>query len=375
MRFLHTADWHLGRIFHQTHLTEDQDYVLQHLVELAVENKVDVVLISGDLYDRAVPAPEAVEVLDRVWQQLVLEHDIAVVAISGNHDSGARLGFGAALMRKAGLHVVTQLADFPQAIVIDGVEIYALPYHEPNEVRAWLGDLTVTDHASAIQACLAQVPSRTKAGRPRLLLCHGFVEGMAESDSERPLTVGGAASVPLGVFEGFDYVALGHLHAPQEVAAWCRYSGSPMKYSFSEVPHTKGVWVGEMSSSRVVEVEFLPLRSRKDVREVRGTLKEIVAAAKSDPTPEDYLRVILSDEGALFDAPGQLKQVYPNVLHIEREFLDGRLLQPEQIQARRNLTEEQLFGDFWKALFDEACSEEDLREFRSALATAREAES
>jgi exonuclease SbcD len=351
MRFLHTADWHLGRIFHQTHLTEEQGYVLDQIVRIAAEEKVDAVLVAGDLYDRAVPPPEAVVLLDKTWQRLALDLQVPVIAIPGNHDSAARVGYGAALLSKTGVHLVADFETACRPIPVGNVDVFALPFTEPNEVRAWSGKSEVRDHTTAMEACIAAMQPHFSLGRPRVLVAHAFVAGARkESESERPLSVGGAGTVSAEIFKAFDYVALGHLHAPQNVSSRCVYAGSPMKYSFSEADDRKSVVIVDIADDGAVATRCIPLRARRDVRNVEGTLAELIATAASDAQREDYLRITLTDDGALLNALGRLREVYPNVLQLERRFLqtDPSGAVGDASARRRSSTEVELFGNFFR---------------------------
>ena len=323
MKFLHTADWHLGRIFHQLHLTVDQAHVLDQIVDIARAGKVDAILVAGDLYDRAVPPPEAVALLDRTWQRLALDLGVPVIGIPGNHDSATRIGYGAGLLAKAGLHLISDLESAMQPLRVGDLDIFALPYAEPAEVRQWSGDETVRDHPSAMRVCIARMRPQFTRGRPRVLIAHAFVAGVRTRESERPLSVGGAGEVPADLFQDFDFVALGHLHAPQVVSGRCVYAGSPLKYSFSEAEDQKSVLIVEIASDGTPSVRPILLYPQHDVRNIEGRLDELLAAGPADPARHDYLRITLTDSGALLNALGRLREVYPNVLQLERQFLQN----------------------------------------------------
>ena len=349
MKFLHTADWHLGRIFHQLHLTDDQSYILDQIVELAAQEKVDAVIVAGDLYDRAVPPPEAVALLDRTWQRLIFEVGAVVIAIPGNHDSATRIGYGSKILAKAGLHIIADFDTATRPIPIGEIDIFALPFSEPAEVRAWSGNSDVSDHASALRVCIERMRPHFTAGRPCILVAHAFVAGeRRESDSERPLSVGGAGTVPADAFDDFDYVALGHLHAPQIVSSRCLYSGSPLKYSFSESEDVKSVIITEICPRGMVTPRLVPLAPRRNVRNLEGRLANIIAAAPTDPNRQDYLRVLLTDDGALLNAIGRLREAYPNVLQLERRFLLTPDLMGNASETRRQATETELFSSFFR---------------------------
>ncbi|MDQ8204620.1 exonuclease SbcCD subunit D [Pelagicoccus sp. SDUM812003] len=383
MKFLHTADWHLGRIFHQIHLTDDQSAVLDRIVEIAKAENVAAVIVAGDLYDRAVPPPEAVALLDRTWQRIISEVNVPIIAIPGNHDSATRVGYGSTLLQKAGLHIV---ADFERAltpITLGDVDIFALPFAEPAEVRAWSGDLTVRDHASAVACCIERMRDRFSPDRARVLVAHAFVAGArTESDSERPLSVGGAGTVPVDVFQDFHYTALGHLHAAQSVSERCLYAGSPMKYSFSEADHVKSVTIVDIDDAGSVSTKHIPMTARRDVRTIEGELGQLIAAAPDDGQRADYLRVVLTDQGALLNAIGRLREAYPNVLQLERRFLTREASAVSNVAKRQQATESELFSSFFSEVLERepstletALFEETLEELRREDAERQEVSS
>jgi exonuclease SbcD len=335
MRLIHTADWHLGRLFHNQHLTEDQAHVLDQLVELAREVRPAAVLVAGDLYDRAVPPTEAVSLLDEVFTRLVDDLGVPVVAIAGNHDSAARVGFAGRLLRERGLHVVGELPQAASPIILRDehgpVRISALPFADPAVARDAYGDPDVHDQQAVTAAGVRRALAAAEPHERHVLVAHAFVAGGLESESERPLTVGGAEQVAVSVFEGFDYVALGHLHRPQACGGpTVRYAGSLLKYSFAESAHPKSISVVEIgprgsapgdpgrAGRAAVSVEEVALSPLRDVRRVEGTLDELLARGAADPRRDDYVLGVLLDDGALFDPIGRLRAAYPNVLAIER---------------------------------------------------------
>lgn len=248
MRILHTSDWHLGRSFHRVSLLDAQAAYLDHLVRTVREHAVDVVVVAGDVYDRAVPPLAAVQLFDDALHRLAAA-GVPTVMISGNHDSARRLGVGAGLIARAGIHLRTDPGACATPVVLHGaqgdVAFYGLPYLEPALVRDSLG-APRTSHEAVLTAAMDQVRADLAArpdGTRSVVLAHAFVAGGEPSDSERDITVGGVAAVPAGVFAGVDYVALGHLHGCQTVTERVRYSGSPLAYSFSEHTHRKTMWL------------------------------------------------------------------------------------------------------------------------------------
>jgi exonuclease SbcD len=352
MRFIHTADWHLGRIFHGVYLTEDQAHVLEQLLDLVKETRAEALLVSGDIYDRAVPPPEAIKLLDDVVSRLVLGLKIPVVLIAGNHDSPHRLGFASRLLAAQNFYMVSLLSPHPEAIILEDrhgpVHLYAFPYAEPAVAREHLQAEHLHDHQAAMRYCCELVQGSQSPGRRQILLAHAFVSGAEESESERPLSVGGAGCVEASCFDGFHYVALGHLHRPQAIGAGqVHYAGSLLKYSFSEAPHTKSVNLVEMDAAGVRKVERLPLTPLNDVRCIQGTLKEILETEPDPAGRRDYLKVTLLDREPVLDAMGKLRLVYPNVLQIDRP----HLFEDGVIQGgggdHRHLTDLDLFRAFF----------------------------
>lgn len=351
MRFIHTADWHLGRQFHNVSLLEDQRHVLEQLVALAADAEVDAFVIAGDVFDRAVPGPEAVALLDECLSELILHLGVPVVMIAGNHDSGRRLGFAAGLLAQAGLHIYGQYDGPPRSVALTDrhgpVHFVGMPYAEPALVReaSGLGDLQTHPQAMAwlTEAARAALPT----GERSVCVAHCFVAGGAESESERPLSVGGAAAVRGESFAGFSYVALGHLHRPQGMGARIHYSGSLLKYSFSEIPHLKSANLVELDAAGSPAVQRVPLLPRRDLRLLEGELAELLRGPAAGENTEDFLLVRLLDTRELLDPMGRLREVYPNVLHIERPALARPAA--DALRARRHAGgDRELFAAFYE---------------------------
>ncbi len=335
MRLLHTADWHLGRIFHGQHLTSDQAHVLSQFADLARDTQPDAIVIAGDVFDRAVPPPEAVELLDDVLARLAAETDAHIIIIAGNHDSPARLGFGAALLARAQVHVYTQFASDPAPLVLADahgpVHLHPLPYVEPVLARSDTGNDDLRTHEDVFRLLLGNIRQRLRqAGNPRAIIAaHATVLGGEASESERPLAIGGAEAISPALFEGFAYTALGHLHRPQDIlvqdspsTSRVRYAGSLLKYSYSEVDHRKSVSLVEIDARGHACVEEIALVPRHDVRRISGLLDELLAAAEHDPAPDDYLLAEITDTSPLPDAMERLRTCYPNLLQIRRPWLE-----------------------------------------------------
>lgn len=325
MRILHTSDWHLGRSFHGLGLLSAQAQWLDGLVEYVAAESVDAVLVSGDVYDRALPAVDVVALLDETLVRLA-EAGATVILTSGNHDSAVRLGFGARLLERARVHVRTRVADLDSPILLekDGstpVAVYGLPYLEPRLVAADLG----TDgagHTAVTRAALdrvrADLDGRRAAGPLRaVVMAHTFASGGVAAESERALAVGGLDVVPAEVFEGFDYVALGHLHGRQTLSPSVRYSGSPLAYSFGEARQSKGAWLVEFDDSGLVGVEEVGWPSQHRLAVLRGNLEELLADPALADAETACCQVTLTDVERPQRAMERLRARFPLTLSLQ----------------------------------------------------------
>ncbi len=366
MRLLHTSDWHLGRALHGASLLEEQAHALDQVVAIARDEEVDAVIIAGDIYDRAVPPAEAVTLLGETLRRLCLELGCQVIAIAGNHDSPERLGFAAELLGTSGLHLIGPLDDALKPVTLsnaagDSVDVFGLPYSGPLGVRQWLQQ-EVSSHAEAMSALLDEVDKLRSPGRPTVITAHCFVTGGEASDSERPLSVGGAESVPAERFLPYTYVALGHLHRPQRcLAPHIRYSGSLLKYSFSEVAHRKSVTLVDISGQGEVTSRQRPLTMLRDLRVIEGDLERLMAQGLEDPGREDYLLARLTDTEALLDVMGKLRGVYPNVLQIQLPAQQSEGFQPGASQELLRRSQLSIFSEFFCVTQGESLSEAQLQ--------------
>ncbi len=362
MRILHTSDWHLGRQFHNLSLLEDQRHVLNQIIQLVAEREVDVVVVAGDIYDRSVPPAAAVELLDETVNRICQDLQTPMILIAGNHDGPDRLAFGARQLAGAGLHIVGPLSARPEPIIIPGaageVAFYPLPYTDPATVRQLLG-VEIAGHDQAMAELVKLIRADLHPQRPSVLIGHCFLAGGEASESERPLSLGGAEQVSIEHFSGFSYVALGHLHGPQHKGAeQIRYSGSPLKYSFSEEYQQKSVTLVELDRQGRAGIEKIPLIPRHDMRSLEGPLAELLAAGKRDPQRDDYLLIRLTDSHAILDVMSKLREVYPNVLHLERPGLLGRNESLEVNRQRLRKGELAMFEDFYAQVTGQPLSEE-----------------
>ncbi|MFF5042423.1 exonuclease SbcCD subunit D [Streptomyces nigra] len=321
MRLLHTSDWHLGRAFHRVNMLGAQAEFIGHLVSTVREHDVDAVLVSGDVYDRAVPPLAAVELFDDALHRLA-DLDVPTVMISGNHDSARRLGVGAGLMGRAGIHLRTDPKTCGTPVVLaddhGDVAFYGLPYLEPALVKDGLG-VDKAGHEAVLAAAMGQVRAdlATRApGTRSVVLAHAFVTGGEPSDSERDITVGGVAAVPAGVFDGVDYVALGHLHGCQTIAERVRYSGSPLPYSFSEAGHRKSMWLVDLDAGGAVTAERIDCPVPRPLARIRGTLEGLLADPALRPNEESWVEATLTDAVRPTDPMARLAERFPHTLSL-----------------------------------------------------------
>jgi exonuclease SbcD len=313
MRLLHTSDWHLGRTLHRADLRDAQAGFLDHLVDVVRAEQVDVVLVSGDVYDRAVPPLDAIALCESAFVRL-RDAGARVVVINGNHDSARRLGFSSPLIDTSGVFLRTDVARCAEPIVLDGVSFFAIPYLEPEAVRTELGP---GGHVGVLTAALARV--RAVAPPTAVVLAHAWVAGGVASDSERDITVGGVSAVPVSLFDGFTYTALGHLHGAQVLSESVRYSGSPLAYSFSEASHVKGSWLFTIADGVLSDVSFVPAPVPRRLSSVRGTLEELLSSAELAAQEQHYLSVVLTDAARPEAAMDRLSVRFPHVLVLSHE--------------------------------------------------------
>ena len=335
MRMLHTSDWHLGRSLHRADLRQAQAAYLDHLVSMVRSEKIDAVLVAGDVYDRAIPPVDAVELCADGLVQL-RDAGARVIVISGNHDSARRLGFGSALVDAAGVYLRTRAGSLAEPVLLADrhgpVAVYGVPYLEPDAVRAELPPDPGGEPDSGADEAAASSPSRghagvlgravqciqadvaARGGARSVVMAHAWVAGGEASDSERDISVGGVGRVPAPLFDGFSYVALGHLHSQQTLGHHLRYSGSPLPYSFSEARHAKGSWLVELDAAGAVRVERVPAPAFRALNVLRGTLSDLLTSAAYDRCTEDFLSVVLTDTSRPEGAMERLRARFPHVL-------------------------------------------------------------
>jgi exonuclease SbcD len=319
MLMLHTSDWHLGRSLHRADLRAAQAAFLDHLVSVVRAEKVEVVLVAGDVYDRAVPPVDAVELCEDALLRLHAT-GARIVLISGNHDSARRLGFGSGLLDQAGVHLRTRIGALARPVLLEDahgpVAVYGVPYAEPDAVRGELPDAVTPGHSGVLGYAVRGIHADADARgvRRRVVMAHGWVTGGAASESERDITVGGVGQVPAATFDAFSYVALGHLHGQQTLAGHLRYSGSPLPYSFSEAAHHKGSWLVELDAAGAVRAERVPAPVYRKLSVLRGRLADLIGSPAYAQYENDFVSVTLTDPARPEGPMDALRARFPHIL-------------------------------------------------------------
>lgn len=353
MRFLHTADWHIGKIVHEQSMLADQAYILEQLIEQVEEYEVDAVLMAGDLYDRSLPPKEAVSLVNQTLSRLINELEVPVFIIAGNHDSNERIEYLSGVAEAKQLYMEGTLKAYTRKVSLKEADIYMMPYADHVLIRQALDQPEIRTIEEAVAAQVEQITSSDEFDRSRInmIMFHGYVisgsrTSLEESDSERPLSIGTAEWIDQSIFDAFDYVALGHLHKGQKVGSnRIRYSGSPLKYSKSEAAHQKKSFIIDIDYDSL-EVTPVPLIPKRDMRIVRGAFDDLMQQDWSD----DYIFIELTDDMFIQDAMSRLRGQFPQVLGLEYVNLraDQSTYQTTRSQDLKRQSIESLFSDFFE---------------------------
>ena len=344
MRLIHTSDWHLGRSFHRVGLLDAQARYLDHLVEVVGAEGVDAVLVSGDVYDRALPSPETIELLSDGVTRLI-DAGAAVILSSGNHDSAIRLGFASKLLARAGLHIRTSLDLLGTPVMIKETAVYPLPYLEPSVVADRVGARERT-HAAVLTSAMEQVrtDARSRPGTS-VVMAHAFVTGGATSQSERDISVGGVSAVHPDVFTDADYVALGHLHGPQRISETVRYCGSPIALSFSEADQRKGSLLVDVSAGSL-RTETILAPVPKPLAILCGDLDDLLRDPRYRDAESAYCQITLTDAVRPMGAMEQLRRRFPDTLVLVFEPVGGQMVPLPSAASVRERSDLDLCSDF-----------------------------
>ena len=351
MKFLHLSDLHIGKRVNEFSMLEDQEYILTKIINIIDDEKPDAVVIAGDVYDKSVPSAEAVQLFDDFLCRLA-QRKLQVFVISGNHDSAERMAFGGRLMDISGVHMSPVYNGKVEPISLDDefgkVNFFMLPFVKPANVRRFFEDAQIESYTDAVRVAVENM--NVNADERNVIVTHQFVTGAEKCESEE-ISVGGSDNVDASVFDCFDYVALGHIHGPQNIGSErVRYCGTPLKYSFSEAKHKKSVTVVEMGGKGSLETRTVALDPKRDMREIKGTYAEITLKENYINTnTDDYMHITLTDEEDIPDAIGKLRVIYPNLMKLDydnkRTRSSAKLDIIENIEQRSPLD---LFAEFYE---------------------------
>lgn len=351
MKLIHLSDLHLGKRVNEFSMLDDQKYILKSILNIIDDEKPDGVIIAGDVYDKSVPPAEAVEVFDGFLVSLAARK-IETFIISGNHDSPERLAFGNRLMDASGIHFSPVYDGSAQSFELTdefgAARVYLLPFIKPVHVRRFFPDEEIESYTDAMRVAIGGMDIDRE--RRNILVTHQFVTGASRSESEE-ISVGGSDNVDASVFDGFDYVALGHIHGPQNIGERIRYCGTPLKYSFSEANHQKSVSVIELGEKGALTVRTVPLEPMRDMVELRGSYDELTAKRFYEGTSyrKDYTHITLTDEEDIPDAVSKLRVIYRNLMKLDydnrRTRHQSELTAAEDIEEKTPLA---LFSEFYE---------------------------
>ncbi|GAA4071514.1 exonuclease SbcCD subunit D [Amphibacillus indicireducens] len=374
MRILHTADWHLGKIVNGIHMTDDQAYVLEQFFEIIERYSPDLIINAGDIYDRAIPPKEAVDLLDQTLTRLMTDYQIPMLMISGNHDSPDRLHFGSQLFRNHQLYIQSKFHLPIEPVTFTDetgpVHFYLIPYFEPADVQSYYLDQKITTHQAAMSAVIESIKENINPNERHVCIAHAFLAGGMESDSEDRLSmIGGSPYVDVNLFEAFNYAALGHLHQPQKISSdRVQYSGSLLKYSFSEASQKKSMTLIDLDQQGQVFFERIPLQPKHDLRVMTDYFDHLLSADHYQAS-EDYLHIQLLDDGQILDPITQLRKKFPNILRLEKVIKksDRGLNELARVKKNQQRTELELFEDFYLEMTDEPLSEKRKQMLRTVI--------
>lgn len=368
MKIIHTSDWHLGKSLFKQPLIEDQAYFINDfLLPLVKKESPDVVIISGDIFDRGIAPVEAISLFDGFIDSMA-QLGIPLVVITGNHDSKERIAIGAKLLRKGGIYISSDINAIESPIELtcgdERAHIYTLPFFTQRQAEDYLGEDTDT-YNTAYSKIIEKITPSIDDKYINILAAHCFVTGSSTSDSESPLYVGDSAQIDKAIFTCFDYTALGHLHAPQNVSERVRYSGSPLKYSFDEEHQKKAVSIVTLNKGGV-NIENIPVKIAKDVCTISGKFDELVALGKEKPS-NDYIHINLTDEHPVYMPVDRLREYFPNILSLSCEYITGSGTQKTESTITTKSTDREIFTQFLSQICGVEPTEEEIELFNLCL--------
>ena len=379
MRILHTSDWHIGKTVNEFSMLDDQEYFLDKMIETLISQKIDVLLISGDIYDRSVPPAPAVVLLNRTLQRIVEEIKIPVVAIAGNHDSPYRLDFGSGLFKKSGLFLEAVIKDEVEKVVLKDeygdVNFYLLPFFDCYNIRSLFSDCDVKNDNEAFSLVAKKFLENVDFSGRNVLLAHGYFEYLNGKEitnevaaefkenrfSEFDISLGSAELIDISPVEDFDYVALGHIHSPQKIKKNnIRYSGALLKYSKDEASQKRSLTIIDLKEKGNIEISSISIKPKRDMIIIKGDMATLLdkSSYTSDTDFNSYVFAVLTDEGVIFDAMNKLRSVFPNIMGISFERFDAEKETVDGIEHSKNKKPIELFENFYRDITDKEIDEE-----------------
>lgn len=365
MKILHTSDWHLGISVHGKSMIDEQLHFKDELLKIITDNKIDAVISAGDIFDSSVSTSEAIRLYNDIATSICLDMNIPLIVIAGNHDGAARLSSMHELLKKSGLYVTGKLTKDIEPIIIENAALYPIPYFNTDEIRALFPDKEIKTYEEAMNTVCKHIYENMDTSLFNIAIAHAFVNGAAISDSDRSAVIGKALSVSKDIFKNFNYTALGHLHRPQNVSDNIRYSGSPIKYSFSEAPFKKSVTIVDTVSGEIQTRDIIPIH---DMRIIRGTLEEILLSTPS----YDFIKAEITDKYAGLEALDALNEIFPNLLTVSGKAPKSAEVSSIDINEMEKLSAPELLKSFFIDTYGEEPEENQIRIFEEALLKAEE---
>jgi len=369
MRFLHTADWHIGKKLHEFDLVDEQQDAYQQIAEIAKEEKVDAIVIAGDLYDRKVPSEESINQLDAMILDLNLTRKFPILAVSGNHDSAPRLGSGSHWYEATHFYLHTTIAQALTPIEMADTQFFLLPYFEPFQVRHFFEDDSIQNVQQAMNRLVAEMQKKFDSTKQHVLVAHFFAAGSQHVDSETTVEVGGLDAIAVDSMVAFDYVALGHLHGKDALHAEAvKYSGSPVKFSLSEAKQQKGVWIVDTAP---YNAKFVPIKPKKDIEILTESFATLINPAYYEKVNRsNFIAISLTDVDVITDVMARLRKIYPYIINLDRKY--GIQDVESQKRIDPNLDPMTLLTDFYNQATDSQMSKDQQKWAAQALTVAKE---
>lgn len=378
MKIIHTSDWHLGKTLYQKSLIEDQShFIFEIFLPILQKEKPDLIIIAGDIFDRQIASLEAIRLFESFVNEVCYTLKFPLLIITGNHDGAERIALGASLLKNSGLYIYNKLnINAPPIAFKDEygeAYIYMAPYFDPVQLRGEIKNDDIKSFNSAYRIVIDEIKKNMNTNARNILVAHCFVTGATVCDSESPLYVGNSGEVSRSLFEGFDYVALGHIHSPQSCGSpVVRYSGSPLKYSFDEANHNKSVTKITLEEKGVTSVEKIPINPLRDLKIIKGDFQSIID--NSESCDNDYAYVILTDNSPIYEPMAKIRQRYPNALHLENEWLikNGADLNAKKHNMtdavkRKKISDTVIFEEFLTQICGVEATDDDIAAFNHFL--------